>query len=88
MDARSDDTTTASSPPSTKDQPQGQMPPLSEKHDQEASAPTAPGPDSFPDGGLRAWLVVLGGFCTIFASFGWINCEQLPNAVLTDVISR
>ncbi|KAL7787307.1 monocarboxylate permease-like protein [Trichoderma afarasin] len=27
-----------------------------------------------PDGGLEAWMVVLGGFCTVFASFGWINC--------------
>ncbi|KAL7935865.1 monocarboxylate permease-like protein [Trichoderma chlorosporum] len=27
-----------------------------------------------PDGGIEAWLVVLGGFCTVFASFGWINC--------------
>jgi hypothetical protein len=30
--------------------------------------------DVFPDGGLEAWLVVAGGFCTVFASFGWINC--------------
>jgi hypothetical protein len=29
-----------------------------------------------PDGGLQAWLVVLGGFCTVFASFGWINCRS------------
>ncbi|OAQ82558.1 monocarboxylate permease-like protein [Purpureocillium lilacinum] len=27
-----------------------------------------------PDGGIDAWLVVVGGFCTVFASFGWINC--------------
>ncbi|KAL1988396.1 hypothetical protein VTN96DRAFT_10079 [Rasamsonia emersonii] len=27
-----------------------------------------------PDGGLQAWLVVLGGFCVLFVSFGWINC--------------
>ena len=27
-----------------------------------------------PDGGLQAWLAVLGAFCAIFASFGWINC--------------
>ncbi|KAL9564076.1 hypothetical protein ACKAV7_011789 [Fusarium commune] len=27
-----------------------------------------------PDGGLEAWLVVAGGFCANFASFGWINC--------------
>lgn len=38
------------------------------------SAPAAPNPADFPDGGVKAWLCVLGGFCTIFASFGWINC--------------
>jgi hypothetical protein len=37
--------------------------------------PAGPNPDDFPDGGIEAWLVVLGAFCTIFASFGWINCE-------------
>lgn len=34
-----------------------------------------PDANEFPDGGLEAWLVVTGGFCTVFASFGWINCE-------------
>ncbi|EJD05764.1 MFS general substrate transporter [Fomitiporia mediterranea MF3/22] len=29
--------------------------------------------DVFPDGGLRAWLVILGGFCTTFSSFGFVN---------------
>ena len=44
---------------------------------EKATTPTVPaGPDpaAFPDGGLQAWLVVLGAFCTVFASFGWINC--------------
>jgi MFS family permease len=31
-------------------------------------------PADFPDGGLEAWLVVLGGWCCLFVSFGWINC--------------
>ena len=32
-----------------------------------------------PNGGLQAWLAVLGGFCLAFASFGWINCTfDLP----------
>jgi hypothetical protein len=26
-----------------------------------------------PDGGMVAWLVVLGAWCTSFCSFGWIN---------------
>jgi hypothetical protein len=37
---------------------------------------TKPNPDDFPDGGLQAWMVVAGGFCAIFCSFGWINCVQ------------
>jgi MFS family permease len=31
-------------------------------------------PADFPDGGTEAWLVVLGGWCCLFVSFGWINC--------------
>ncbi|KAK0848485.1 hypothetical protein LTS02_014051 [Friedmanniomyces endolithicus] len=30
-------------------------------------------PSQFPDGGLQAWLCVLGCFCILFCSFGWIN---------------
>lgn len=26
-----------------------------------------------PDGGREAWLVILGNWCTMFCSFGWIN---------------
>jgi hypothetical protein len=37
---------------------------------------TGPNPDDFPDGGFQAWLVVVGGFCAVFCSFGWINCEH------------
>ena len=33
-------------------------------------------PSSFPDGGAKAWLCVLGGFCCLFCSFGWINGES------------
>ncbi|KAH9966149.1 MFS general substrate transporter [Russula compacta] len=29
--------------------------------------------DEFPDGGLRAWLVVLGASCAAFATFGYVN---------------
>ncbi|KAJ4357131.1 uncharacterized protein N0V89_001706 [Didymosphaeria variabile] len=45
--------------------------PVSEKT---AQASAGPDPKAFPDGGLEAWLVVMGGFCAVFASFGWINC--------------
>lgn len=39
-------------------------------------APAAGGtsPADFPDGGFQAWLVVLGSWCCLFVSFGWINC--------------
>ena len=30
-------------------------------------------PSAFPDGGTEAWLVVLGAFCAMFVSFGWIG---------------
>lgn len=47
----------------------------------EETAPPAPAaassgfdPADFPDGGLRAWLVVLGGFCSLFCTFGLVNC--------------
>lgn len=26
-----------------------------------------------PDGGMTAWLVILGNWCTSFCSFGWVN---------------
>ncbi|KAL7623746.1 hypothetical protein AAE478_005299 [Parahypoxylon ruwenzoriense] len=38
------------------------------------SAPTRPDPNAFPDGGFQAWLCIAGGFCTVFSSFGWVNC--------------
>lgn len=31
-------------------------------------------PADFPDGGVEANLVVLGGWLCLFVSFGWINC--------------
>jgi hypothetical protein len=27
-----------------------------------------------PDSGLKAWSAVLGGWCCLFCSYGWINC--------------
>jgi len=29
--------------------------------------------DDYPDGGLRAWLVVLGAACTSFSTGGYVN---------------
>ena len=46
--------------------------------EESSSAPVpAPGgtdPADFPDGGLEAWLVVLGGWCALFCTFGLVNC--------------
>ncbi|KAF2703806.1 putative MFS monocarboxylate transporter [Pleomassaria siparia CBS 279.74] len=45
-----------------------------EKNAADHSAPTNPwDPSAFPDGGAEAWLVVLGCFCALFVSFGWIG---------------
>jgi hypothetical protein len=30
----------------------------------------------YPEGGLRAWLVVLGSFCGMLASFGFMNTSE------------
>jgi hypothetical protein len=31
-----------------------------------------------PDGGVAAWLVVLGAWCCSFSSPGWINSTNFP----------
>jgi hypothetical protein len=46
-----------------------------EKQDDRATKVASTDPSAFPDGGLEAWTVVLGAFCTLFVSFGWINCK-------------
>ena len=28
---------------------------------------------AFPEGGTRAWMVVLGAFCVSFSTFGYMN---------------
>ncbi|KAK0764675.1 hypothetical protein N5P37_002141 [Trichoderma harzianum] len=38
------------------------------------AAPKPPPPGDFPQGGLEAWLVVFGGWCALFCTFGLINC--------------
>ena len=46
-----------------------------------------PKPDRAPDGGLAAWIVVLGAWCTSFCSYGWLNSKSLslhlssPNSI-------
>ncbi|KAF9070894.1 major facilitator superfamily domain-containing protein [Rhodocollybia butyracea] len=41
--------------------------------DQKIRKQTGEDVDDFPDGGLRAWLMVLGTFLTTFATFGFVN---------------
>ncbi|ORY10279.1 putative MFS transporter [Clohesyomyces aquaticus] len=49
-------------------------PPLSTlERDTEKSVQTKPAGRQPPDGGVAAWLVVLGAWCTSFCSFGWVN---------------
>ena len=47
--------------------------------EEKGHAPPAPGGygSGAPDGGLVAWLVVLGAWCTSFCSFGWINSMSI-----------
>lgn len=57
------------------------QPPHSEHH---ANGSTSPAPEKavesattaahdFPEGGARAWLVVLGAWATMFFTFGYVN---------------
>ncbi|EXF75530.1 major facilitator superfamily transporter [Colletotrichum fioriniae PJ7] len=39
-----------------------------------AGPPPGMNPADFPDGGAQAWLVVFGGWCALFCTFGLINC--------------
>jgi len=40
---------------------------------QEEAKPAAPAMPTFPEGGSQAWGVVIGCWCTSFASFGIVN---------------
>ncbi|KAI1106699.1 monocarboxylate permease-like protein [Jackrogersella minutella] len=61
----------------------------------ESSVPSKTDPNVFPDGGFEAWFCIAGGFCTVFSSFGWVNCigvfqdyyqaNQLSNYTSSDV---
>lgn len=37
----------------------------------------------FPEGGTRAWMVVLGAFCVSFSTFGYMNAfGYVPNSTI------
>lgn len=42
-------------------------------------APPGFNPADFPEGGRKAWSTVAGGWCCLFVSFGWINCEIIAD---------
>ncbi|KAH8896776.1 MFS general substrate transporter [Thozetella sp. PMI_491] len=47
--------------------------PESEKVEGPVTPPTEAAADEPPNGGMVAWLVVFGAWCTSFCSFGWLN---------------
>lgn len=57
--------------------PRGDEGRISPSLDKEKSPVPEDQPDAPPDGGLTAWLVVVGAWCTSFCSFGWVNSECL-----------
>jgi len=62
----------------------------SEKKINETPKPTStpPTPSGPPDGGLRAWLAVLGAFCCCFSSYGWISSMGVFQTYYTQVRLR
>ena len=59
-----DSTCSTPAPPGTIDAEEFANNPTSDSSDDD---------DDFPEGGLRAWLVVFGSFCTMFMVFGIVN---------------
>jgi hypothetical protein len=51
---------------------------------EKAPQPPAPVLD-FPDGGLEAWLVVVGGWLVLFATFGYVNGWFPPSFMFTSL---
>ncbi|KAH8806768.1 major facilitator superfamily domain-containing protein [Flagelloscypha sp. PMI_526] len=54
---------------------------------QENDVPSKPGPaptSEYPDGGLQAWLVVLGGFMCNFVAFGYVSSYGVFQAYYTE----
>ncbi|KAJ7087083.1 MFS general substrate transporter [Mycena epipterygia] len=46
---------------------------ISKKDDNVVCVPATESLDNFPDGGVRAWIVLFGTFCISFSSWGYIN---------------
>ncbi|PYH91535.1 MFS general substrate transporter [Aspergillus ellipticus CBS 707.79] len=52
----------------------GELGDASEKSSTIVQSQVTPTSDEPPDGGYKAWMTVVGGFCSMFVSFGWTNC--------------
>lgn len=66
----------------------GQVPPIDNSNEKANTVPTSAWTSNeAPDGGVVAWLVVFGAWCTSFCSFGWIN-SMFTSADCTLVAGR
>jgi len=59
---------------------------LSQQPDVEQKSVDVPAARIAPDGGVLAWSVVLGAWCTSFCSFGWLNSMSHASLCLTSFI--
>ncbi|KAJ6524339.1 MFS general substrate transporter [Mycena capillaripes] len=50
--------------------------------------PTEETLDDFPDGGFRAWLVLFGGFCIFFSTWGYVTSWGVFQAYYQETILR
>lgn len=58
----------------SRDQPSGPPPEASHvKEKEENQIENEPPTEPYPEGGLVAWLVVLGSFCGVIGAFGMMN---------------
>ena len=73
------------------------LPEVSGAHDVEKGGatvvPSGPPPGAFdprqnPDGGMQAWLCVVGCFCCLFCSFGKISRHQNESLRVTDLVQQ
>ena len=46
---------------------------VEDSHNGKPAPPPGMRSQDFPDGGLKAWSVVLGAWCCFFVSFGWVS---------------
>ncbi|KAF8146854.1 MFS general substrate transporter [Mycena galopus ATCC 62051] len=44
--------------------------------------------EEYPDGGARAWLVVFGGACTTFSTFGYVNAWGIFQSYYTETLLK